>query len=78
MYYVYIIKLSNNKYYVGKTKNLIQRFKEHNLKKVKSTKKFQPCKLITYIAFSSKQKANNFELYLKTGSGFAFRNKRLI
>ena len=34
--------------------------------------------LITYLAFSDKTKAFSFEKYLKSGSGTAFRNKRLI
>jgi hypothetical protein len=33
--------------------------------------------LITYLSFSEKSKAVEFETYLKTGSGHAFANKRL-
>jgi len=35
-------------------------------------------KLVFYAAFETKKKALDFEKYLKTNSGFAFRNKRLI
>jgi len=31
-----------------------------------------------YAAFKAKEKAYEFEKYLKSSSGFAFRNKRLI
>ena len=37
-----------------------------------------PLKLIGYTAFTEKHKAYEYEKYLKSGSGIAFRNKRLI
>jgi len=37
-----------------------------------------PIELVTYIAFTDKYKAFNFEKYLKSGSGKAFANKRLV
>jgi len=43
-----------------------------------ATKRFLPCKLVTYLAFNSKKLAIKFERYLKTGSGFAFRNRHLV
>ncbi len=78
MYYVYILKLKNGKLYTGSTVNLKKRIENHNDGKVISTKAFKPVKLIFYSAFMSKSKAISFELYLKTGSGIGFRNKRFI
>ncbi len=78
MYYVYILKLSDNFYYHGFSDNLKQRILAHENGKVESTKNLRPITLIFYAAFSTKKKALSFENYLKTGSGFAFRNKRLI
>jgi len=78
MFYVYILKLSNNKYYVGQTIDLEKRIKEHNSGKNISTKLYRPCKLVWYCAFGNKEKAISFESYLKKGSGNAFRNKHLI
>jgi putative endonuclease len=78
MYYVYILKLSNENFYIGRADNLKRRIKEHKSGEVNTTKKYLPCKLITYLAFSSKKKAIKFERYLKTGSGFAFRNRHLV
>jgi len=78
MFYVYILKLINNSFYTGYSSNLKQRIEEHNYGSVKSTKNLRPVKLIYYSAFYSQKKATNFEKYLKTSSGFAFRNKRLI
>lgn len=51
---------------------------EHKLGRVFTTKKFLPVKLVYYSAFTLKQNALKFEKYLKTNSGFAFRNKHLI
>lgn len=78
MYYVYILKLKNGKFYIGYSANLKQRIREHNQEKVSATKKLRPLKLVFYTAFISKIKALKFEKYLKSSSGFAFRNKRLI
>jgi putative endonuclease len=78
MFYCYILLLKNNKYYIGFSSNLKQRLSEHNAGQVIATKKFIPVQLIYYSAFKSKKKALDFEKYLKTNSGFAFRNKRLI
>ena len=78
MYYVYLLKLSDGTIYVGSTGDLKTRFKKHNLGQVTSTKAKLPHKIIFYCALSTKQKALALEKYLKTGSGKAFRNKRLI
>ena len=78
MFYVYILRLSNNSYYIGYSSDLKERIKYHNYGLVPSTKNLRPVKLIYYSAFLSQKKATDFEKYLKTSSGFAFRNKRLI
>jgi len=78
MYYVYILRLSDGNFYIGRTDDLVRRIKEHHFGEVKTTKRYLPCKLVTYLAFSSKNKAIKFEKYLKTGSGFAFRNRHLV
>ena len=78
MYYVYILRLSNNAVYTGTTDNLAERVKRYNKCDVPHTRKFLPAKLIYYSTFATKEKALDFEKYLKSGSGIAFRNKRLI
>jgi putative endonuclease len=50
----------------------------HSKGEVHYTKDKLPIELITYIVFSDKYKAYDFEKYLKSGSGMAFRNKRLV
>jgi len=78
MYYIYILKLNNGDFYCGRSDNLKRRLNEHVNGQERTTKKYLPCNLITYIAFDNKKKSIEFEKYLKTGSGFAFRNKHLI
>ena len=78
MYYVYILELSNKDYYAGSTQNLCSRIEKHKNGEVHHTAKFRPHKLVWYCSFEKKERAAEFEDYLKTGSGKAFRNKRLI
>ena len=63
--------------YVGATADLRQRLAEHNAGKSLHTSKYAPWKLVTYVAFSDRPKAEAFERYLKSGSGHAFAGKRL-
>jgi putative endonuclease len=80
MYLVYIIQSVNfpKQFYTGFSKNISGRLHEHNKGKSTHTSKFKPWKLIYYCVFINEKKALNFESYLKTASGIAFRNKRLI
>lgn len=59
------------------TDDLKARIRDHNAGKSSHTAKFMPWTLVTYLAFSDEKKAIEFERYLKTGSGWAFANKRL-
>jgi len=78
MYYAYILQLRDNTYYHGFSSNLKERVGKHIAGEVPQTKNLRPLKLVFYAAFQSKKKALDFEDYLKTHSGFAFRSKRLI
>lgn len=78
MFYVYILQLNNKTHHVGYSSNLKQHVNEHKDGRVGQTKNLLPLELIFYSAFESKTKALHFEKYLKSSSGFAFRNKRLI
>jgi len=64
--------------YVGFTQDLKKRLANHNSGTTEHTKKYLPWELIMYLAFSNKIKALEFEKYLKSHSGRAFRDKRLI
>ena len=78
MWTVYILKCSDGMHYIGCTSDLDDRMKRHLSGKVPATQERLPIFLVTYIAFSEKQKAYDFERYLKTGSGRAVMNKRLV
>ena len=78
MYYVYILKLKNNQFYIGYTSNLKERVKQHKQNQICTTKRLKADKIVFYAGFKYKKKALSFERYLKTYSGFAFRNKRLV
>jgi putative endonuclease len=78
MYYVYLLKLADNTIYTGSTKDVKKRFEKHAGGNVLATKGHRPVELIYYCAFISKTRALQFEQYLKTGSGQAFRNKHLL
>lgn len=78
MYYAYILQLKDKSYYHCSFSDFKLRLKDHKSGIVESTKNLRPFKLVFYAAFMSKKKAVSFEKYLKSSSGFAFRNKRLI
>lgn len=77
MYYVYLIRSKSkpDEKYVGLTVNLKERIRQHNNGKSTHTRKFMPWELVSYTAFSTRKKAEDFERYLKHGSGHAFANK---
>lgn len=75
---VYILKCSNGQFYTGFTENINKRLLAHRKGEVQFTKDKLPLQLVNLILFPDKKKAYDFERYLKTGSGAAFRNKRLI
>ena len=79
MYYVYLIEsvAAPRHRYVGITAALKRRLQDHDAGKSAHTSKFKPWRLVTYIAFSDRSKAESFERYLKSGSGHAFANRRL-
>jgi len=78
MHYVYILKQSDGDYYAGSTSNLENRLEQHSNGQNSSTKGKRPLELIWSAQFKTKKLAEDFEKYLKSSSGFAFRNKRLI
>jgi len=79
MNYCYILKSrKDNSYYIGSTQNLKKRLEKHNHKEVRYSSSKAPFELAWYGAFKTKELALTFEKYLKSSSGFAFRNKHLI
>lgn len=79
MYFVYLLKSVNfpDQTYIGCTSNVTNRFKAHNFGGSPHTAKYKPWTLHAYFAFKDKQKAHDFEKYLKSHAGKAFASKRL-
>lgn len=78
MYYVYILKLKNKEFYIGYSADLKKRITQHKQNMVFTTKNSKGDELVFYAAFKTQKLAFDFEKYLKSSSGFAFRNKRLV
>ncbi|NBV40372.1 GIY-YIG nuclease family protein [bacterium] len=80
MHYVYILQSIDfpEQLYVGQTTDLDDRLQAHNSGRVVHTTKYKPWKIVTYLAFSNKSSALDFEKYLKSSSGRAFKYKRLL
>jgi predicted GIY-YIG superfamily endonuclease len=78
-YFVYILKSElSGKIYTGFTTDLQSRMKQHNENAGGYTKNRGPWELIWYGTFKDREIAEDFEKYLKCGSGIAFARKRLI
>lgn len=77
-WYVYILLCIDNTHYTGCTSNIDERLKRHSKGQVEYTKSRLPVKIVFYATFADKYKAYEFEKYLKSGSGRAFANKRLL
>ncbi len=78
-YFVYLLRSSiiPEETFVGFTTDPEQRIKDHNAGIAPHTSKFRPWMLITYVAFSTKKGALEFENYLKSHSGKAFAKRDL-
>jgi len=80
MYYVYLLQSQSrpNQPYVGSTRDLRRRLKDHNEGRSAHTAKFRPWILLTYAAFAEEKTAIAFEKYLKSGSGRAFIKRHFL
>jgi len=77
-YYVYILRsLKDGKFYIGFTKDLRRRFKEHNSKMSTSTKSRVPFTLVYYEAYLHSEDAKEREKFLKSGWGRNYIKKSL-
>ncbi|MBI3386056.1 GIY-YIG nuclease family protein [Candidatus Gottesmanbacteria bacterium] len=77
-FYVYVLRSKlNDEFYIGLTRNLIRRLKEHNLGLNQSTKANKPWKLAYYEACLNQQDAKRREYYLKTNKGGRLLKRRL-
>ena len=79
MYFVYALKsIKKNYIYVGMTKDLDKRLKEHQDGKGKATRPYRPFKMIYSEAFPYRFEARKREKFLKTGVGKEFLKKNFL
>ena len=64
--FVYILKLSNGKYYCGITNDRERRLREHNEGKSKSTRRYKPVKLVYSRSYESRILARKREVQIKS------------
>jgi len=78
MFYTYLLQSTKNgKFYVGYTRDLKKRLREHNLGLNFSTKPYRPWKVIYYEACCEQGDAKRRETYLKTTQGRSALKRRL-
>ena len=76
--YVYVLlSQKTNQLYIGSTKNLRRRLKEHTQGKSRSTKNLRPLTLVYYEACLNKKNTRKREMYLKTSWGKRYLNNRV-
>ena len=70
MFTVYVLESETYKrVYIGMTKDLDRRIKEHNIGKTKSTRFYRPWKVLFSESFVTRIEARKREKYLKSGIG---------
>jgi putative endonuclease len=81
MFHVYILRSIEHpkQIYIGfSSVDMQTRLDRHNAGSTPATARCRPWKVAWHCTFPDKQKAMDFEAYLKSGSGRAFLHKRLI
>ena len=78
LHHVYILHCADGTYYTGCTQDLNDRLRRHQNGDISYTKSRLPFTKVFHCSFADRYKAFEFEKYLKSGSGIAFRNKHLI
>lgn len=81
MFHVYILRSESHAdhIYIGTSSvDLNKRLTRHNNGTTPATARYRPWRIAWHCSFPDRQKAFEFEAYLKSGSGRAFLHKRLI
>ncbi len=78
MHYVYVLmNLKDKIFYTGYTEHLKNRFEDHFMGRISSTRNRRPLKLVSYEACLEQKDALRREKYLKTTWGKRFLKNRL-
>jgi predicted GIY-YIG superfamily endonuclease len=72
MFYVYILKLANQKYYTGQTNNHSRRIKQHKAGQCKSTKNHLPLKVVFTKKKVTRKEARKLEVFIKNRGAHRF------
>ncbi len=72
MFYVYILKLSNDTYYTGQTNNFTRRIKQHSAGQCKSTKNHLPAKVVFTKKKATRKEARQLEIFIKNRGAHRF------
>lgn len=77
MKYVYLLRSESyqKRTYVGSTADFHKRLEQHNAGASPHTARFRPWKPVVVLRVDDDHKAEQFERYLKTGSGHAFAKR---
>ncbi len=80
MHYSYILRSVDHpkRLCIGCAQDIEKRLIEHNRGDGAYSKTYAPWELEVHRAFTDKQMAEEFERYLKSGSGHAFLKKRFL
>jgi predicted GIY-YIG superfamily endonuclease len=81
MFHVYILRSLARpaQIYIGYSSvDMATRLARHNVGSTPATSGHRPWTVAWHCTFPDKQKAMDFEAYLKSGSGRAFSHKRLV
>jgi predicted GIY-YIG superfamily endonuclease len=80
MYYVYLLRSvsSPEKTYIGTTKDVPLRLKEHNDGQVPYSAENRPWKLVAFTGLNDNDKAVAFKNFLKSGPGRIFSKKHWL
>lgn len=71
MFYVYVLKSKEHgKFYIGVTRNIVNRLSQHNSGAVRSTKPYKPWMVVYTEVYKDKNLAYKREYYLKGPSGY--------
>ncbi|MBU1164828.1 GIY-YIG nuclease family protein [Patescibacteria group bacterium] len=68
MYYIYLLRSADGKFYIGYTHDLRRRISEHQAGKVYTTKRMDKTRLLYYEAYLDKESAREREMKLKRRS----------
>jgi len=76
MFYLYVLRsLKDHNLYIGISKNIEKRLRQHNSGMTKSTKRRRPFRVIYEEKCESRESARSREKYFKSGIGREFLKK---